>query len=135
MELWRRYGRSIVQVIAAGGVVAMAALTGDQRIDPSEWINVVLAVLSAAAVFTLPNVPGAPYIKTTIAVLTAVTMAATALIADGISWTDAGQLLLAALAALGVKLAPSISTLPASASAADGAPPFRYSGGSGPAGG
>lgn len=135
MELWSRYGRSIVQVIAAGGVVAMAALTGDQRIDPSEWVNVVLAVLGAAAVFTAPNIPGAAYIKTTLAVLTAVAMAAAALVADGISWTDAGQLLLAALAALGVKLAPSLSTVPARAATAEANPPFRYSGGSGPAGG
>lgn len=133
MELWSRYGRSIVQVIAAGGVVVMAALTGDQRIDPSEWVNVVLVVLGAAAVFTAPNVPGAGYIKTVLAVLTAVAMAAAALVADGISWTDAGQLLLAALAALGVKLAPSISTVPLPAASTDPNAPFRYSGGSGPA--
>lgn len=107
---WQRYGRSILQVLAAGVAIAVAAFTGDGRIDPSEWNNVLFAVVTAAAVFTAPNIPGAGYIKVTLAVLGAVSVAAASYIADGISWTDAGQLLVAALAALGVKFAPSISS-------------------------
>lgn len=107
---WGRYGRAIVQTLAAGIVVLVPAFTGDHRIDPTEAVNTVIAVLAAAAVFTAPNMPGAPYVKTVLSFLTAAALGAVSLVNDGISWTDLGQILVAGLAAIGVRLAPSVST-------------------------
>lgn len=100
------YWKAIISVVAAGLSAIAAALTGDGAIDATEGVNVVILTLGAAAVLVAPNVPGSQYTKVLHAVLTAVAVAAASLVADGLSWTDAAQLGVAALGALGVYLAP-----------------------------
>lgn len=102
----KKYARSLVAVLAAIVGAVLAAKTGDGKVDSSEWANVVLAAAGAAAVFTAPNVPGAAYTKTILAVITAAAMAAVSLVSDGISLTDWWQIAAAALGALGVLFAP-----------------------------
>lgn len=100
------YWKAIAAVAAAGFGAVAAALTGDGAVDATEGINIVIMVLGAAAVLVAPNVPGSRYTKLAHAALTAVAVAAASLVADGLSWTDAAQLVVAALGALGVYLAP-----------------------------
>lgn len=100
------YGKSLLAVVATVLSAVAAALTGDNNIDPTEWLNVVLLAAGAAAVFAAPNVPGARYTKVVLAVITAVVTAAASLILDGISTTDLLQLVLAGLGAVGVYAAP-----------------------------
>lgn len=100
------YWKSFLAVVATVLATVAAALTGDQNVDATEWLNVVLLAAGAAAVFAAPNVPGAKYTKLILAVVTAVVTAAASLILDGISTTDLLQLALAALGAVGVYAAP-----------------------------
>lgn len=100
------YGKSFAAVAAALISAAVAAMAGDQVIDAVEWVNVAIAGVTSAAVFAAPNVPGAKYTKSVLAVLGAVLVLLTSFITDGISATEWLQLLLAALGALGVYAAP-----------------------------
>jgi hypothetical protein len=109
IKFMQRYGKSFVSVGAALGGAVVAAMTGDNRIDASEWLNVIILTCGAAAVFTAPNVPGARYTKLVLAVITAVATGSVSLVVNGISWTDAMQMGVAAFGALGVQFAPHVS--------------------------
>jgi FtsH-binding integral membrane protein len=100
------YLKSALMVLAAALGALVAALS-DNRLTQPEIINVVLAVLGAAVVFTAPNIPDAMYVKWALAALTAAaTAVATFLGADGsIAQITASQWLqvaLAVLAAIGI---------------------------------
>lgn len=101
------YAKSVLAVIAAGISAAIVALTGDAVFDDVEYINVAIAVVTAAAVFTGPNVRGANVTKSVLAVLGAVLTLAVNLIADGITVSEWLQLGMAALGALGVYFVPN----------------------------
>lgn len=96
------YAKSILAVLAAGLSAAIVALTGDNAFDDVEKINIAIAVITAAAVFTGPNVPGANTTKFILAVLGAVLTLGVNLIADGITVSEWLQLVMAALGAAGV---------------------------------
>jgi hypothetical protein len=96
------YAKALAAVLAAVLAAIVPALSGDNQVDTSEWINVVILGAGAAAVFAAPNVPGARYTKLMLAVITAMAAAAASLVSDGISLTDWLQLALAALGAVGV---------------------------------
>jgi hypothetical protein len=101
------YGKSLAAVAAAIISAVIAALTGDQAVTASEWVNVILAGVAAAAVFTAPNVPGARYTKVVLAVAAAVGALLASFVTDGgVSGTEWLQLLLAGLGAVGVYAAP-----------------------------
>jgi hypothetical protein len=106
LEFLKKYARSLVAVVAAAVGAVVAAKTGDGQVDPSEWVNVILLTAGAAAVFTAPDVPGASRTKLALALVTAGCTAAVSLVNDGISWTDAWQILAAVLAVLGISVAP-----------------------------
>jgi hypothetical protein len=63
------YAKAAVAVVAAGASAVLAALTGDQSISILEWVHVLIAVATAASVFTAPNVPGARVTKFVLAVI------------------------------------------------------------------
>jgi hypothetical protein len=108
IEFVKKYGKSFVAVGAALVGAAGAALTGDSHINPGEWLNIVILTCGAAAVFAAPNVPGARYTKLVLAGITAAATAAASLVVDGISVTDAIQILAAVFGALGVHAAPYV---------------------------
>ena len=101
-----QYAKLILMVIAAGGSALVAALS-DNRLTQPEVVNVVLALLGAAAVFTAPQIPGAMYTKWVLAAaVAAATTVLTFLGANGtiqaISLSEWIQVGLTILAALGV---------------------------------
>lgn len=105
------YAKALAAVVATVLSAFSAALVGDAVITAVEWVNVAIAGTGAAAVFAAPNVPGAKYTKSVLAVLTAVLVLLTSVITDGITNTELLQLVLAGLGALGVYAAPYSPTV------------------------
>ena len=98
-----QYAKAGMAVIAAGASALVAAYTGDQIITTLEWINVAIAVATAAAVFAAPNVPGAPVTKFILAmIMTGLTAAVNIIAADPHSGTVWFQLLAAVAGAAAV---------------------------------
>lgn len=104
MNLAKVGGILVATVLSA----ILAALTGDQSISPTEWVNVIIGAVGVLAVYVVPNVSGsaATYAKGIVAALTAVLVLAQSMISDGISGTEWIQLAMAALGALGVVALP-----------------------------
>lgn len=50
----KQYSKSILAALSAGGYAVSAALS-DDRITSAERVTIVLAVLTAAGVFAVPN--------------------------------------------------------------------------------
>lgn len=121
------YAKSIAMVIATILSAVIASLVGDNAISAVEWVNISIAGVGAAAVFTAPNVPGAMYVKQILAVLTAVLTLLVTVIVGGITLSEWLQLAIVALGALGVVAAPytpfntAVTTTPASPNA----PPYE----------
>lgn len=102
-----QYAKFFAAVVATVLTALSAALFGDNTISATEWVNVAIAGVGAAAVFAAPNVPGARYTKTVIAVLTAVLTVLASAIVGGITVTEWIQIGLAALGAVGVYSVPN----------------------------
>lgn len=100
------YAKSALAVLVTVVSAIVAAMT-DNHVDVGEWINVAIAGVGAAAVFTAPNVPGSMYTKSVLAVLTAVLTALVSFITDGLSTAELLQLAVIGLGALGVYAVPN----------------------------
>jgi hypothetical protein len=107
-DVWRRFGRAIVAVITAGGVLLASALT-DGHVDQGEGIQIAIAFTAAVGVWLAPNLPYSGGVKTSVAVLLAVLELAATLITDGLTSAEIINLILAGLGVIGVGVAPSVS--------------------------
>lgn len=99
------YAKSIGMVLMTVVTAIVASLT-DDKVSTAEWINVAILGFGAAAVFTAPNIPGAKYTKTILAVLTAGLTAVASFLTGGITTAEWLQVLVASAAAVGVYAAP-----------------------------
>ena len=102
-----KYSKFVAIVVAAVLSAISAALLGDNVISPQEWVNVAILGVGAAAVFASPNVPGAAYTKSILAVLTAVLTVLASVIVGGVGTAEIIQIVLAGLGAVGVYAAPN----------------------------
>lgn len=102
-----KYAKFAAIVLATVLSAITAALAGDSVISPQEWVNVAILGVGAAGVFAAPNVPGAAYTKSILAVLTAVLTVLASVIIGGVGTTEIIQMILAALGALGVFAVPN----------------------------
>lgn len=102
-----KYTKFVAIVIATVLSGVLTALTGDSVISPTEWVNIAILGVGALGVFAAPNVPGAAYTKSILAVLAAVLTVLTSAIVGGISTTELVQIGVAALGALGVYALPN----------------------------
>lgn len=102
MDVIRPYWKSVVAVLVAVLSGLQAALFNDQVISSTEWVNVAIAAVTAAAVFAAPNVPGARYTKAILAVLGAVLTVLASVILGGVTPSEWIQIALAAAGAVGV---------------------------------
>lgn len=98
----KKYSKGIVAALAAALVAVGAALTGNNHIDATEWVNVAIATVGAFQVWWAANVNGAPYVKTGIAAATAGLIALQSYIVGGVTVSDWVQIGIAVLGALGV---------------------------------
>lgn len=109
MNAIKPYWKSVVAVIVAVLSAVQASLFGDEVISSTEWVNVAVAGVTAAAVFAAPNVPGARYTKFILAALGAVLTVLASTIVGGITTSEWVQIALAgfgAVAVYGVKNKP-----------------------------
>lgn len=102
-----KYAKFLAVVVATVLSGVLAALTGDSVISPTEWVNIAILGVGALGVFAAPNIPGAVYTKSILAVLAAVLTVLASSIVGGISTTEWIQVGMAALGALGVYALPN----------------------------
>jgi hypothetical protein len=95
------YVKSLVGVLSAG-FAALATALADDTVSSSEWVNVGIIVVGAAGVFAAPNVPGAQYTKSILAVLTSLLTAYSSRVTTGFDLSELVQTGISALAVLGV---------------------------------
>lgn len=108
-SLWDKYGKAILSALLAIYTVVVPFWTGDHHIDASEGILIALAIANALMVYLVPLTASFPGIKSVINFVMAGLLVAQTVITDGI---DANEWLLiigAALAAIGVSVAPAAS--------------------------
>jgi hypothetical protein len=96
----QKYLKMVAAVVATVVSAIYPALTGG--IDATEWVNIAIVGVFACGIFTAPNVPGARYTKSVLAVLGAVLTVLASAIVGGIDQTELAQIVIAALGALGV---------------------------------
>ncbi len=101
------YSKFIAIVVATVLSAISAALFGDNVISPQEWVNVAILGVGALGVFAAPNVPGARFTKSILAVLAAVLTVLASVIVGGVGTTEIIQIILAGLGALGVYAVPN----------------------------
>ncbi len=92
----QQYGKAISAVIYLGLVTAYAALSGDGRIEPDEWVNVSIAAVTAAGVYLIPLAPGARWTKQAVNLLLGVLQVLATVILGGL---DSGEWMLLVLTA------------------------------------
>lgn len=102
-----KYSKFFAMVAATVLSAVLAAMVGDSIISPQEWVNVAILGVGAAGVFAAPNVPGAAYTKSVLAVLAAVLTVLASVIVGGVGTAEIIQMILAALGALGVYAVPN----------------------------
>lgn len=101
------YAKTVAQIIATGIAAVLVALTGDGQFSDVELINVAIAVVGAVGVLYVPNAPNGAVAKMVVSALMAALTLAVNLIADGVTISEWLQLVMAALAAIGVYAIPN----------------------------
>lgn len=104
-----KYNKAFAAVVATI-LSGIAAASTDGVLTGTEKINIAIIAIGACGVFAAPNVPGARYTKSIIAVLTAVLTLLASQISDGLSGAELVQLAIAGLGALGVYAVPNQET-------------------------
>jgi hypothetical protein len=107
--MFRTYGKAITATVAAALMVAYGAFSGDQHVDPDEWIQIGIALVTAAGVYLIPLAPRYTWTKTAVAALLAVLQALTTVIIGGVDPGEWMALALAAATVLGVSVTPAVS--------------------------
>lgn len=105
------YAKALTAVVVTVLVAMSAAMAGNGEIDPVEWVNVAITGVGALAVFAAPNVPGARYTKSIIAVLTAVLVVLASVIVGGVTTVEIFQMVIAGAGAVGVFAVPNKGTV------------------------
>lgn len=114
-----KYGKSIIAFLYASAFVVIPQVTGDRHLDPSEGVNLAIAVVTAAGVYLVPLAPAAKWTKSAIAILLAgLNVAATVILDQTLDPQDWMLIATAALGAIGISVAPAMSSV----SPAQGAP-------------
>lgn len=112
LSAWRVYGQSIAAALVVVATAVQAALSDSVsggRITEIERVQIAIAVVNAALVWLVPNLPQWPWIKTALAAGLAALQLTTSLIVDGMSSADWSALIIAALMVLAPAVTPSLS--------------------------
>lgn len=108
--IFQKYGKAIAAVIAAALTVAYGALSGDQRIDSYEWVQIAIALTTAVGVYVVPLAPGYRWGKTAVAVVLSMLQVLATVILGGLDPHEWVALALAGLTVVGVGAAPAVSS-------------------------
>lgn len=111
------YAKSIVMVIAAGIGILTAALS-DGVVSATEFVNIAIAIVTAIGVYIVPNLDAGvgKYAKTIVAAVGAGLSALIVILGTNLGWADVSSsdwlnVLLAALAAVGLYIVPNVAAL------------------------
>ena len=105
---WQRYLKFAMQVFFTGVAGLVAALV-DDRVDTVEWINTGILMLGAISVLGAGELPEGvwKHMKTYVSAASAALVALVTFTTDGaVTTTEYLQIVLAAVAALGVAIVP-----------------------------
>ncbi len=102
-----QYAKLVMQVVVTIAAAIVAALGGDSVIEATEWVNVAIIGVGAAAVFYGPNIPGARITKFVMSALAAVLTVLASAIIGGIQPVELIQMLIAGAGAVGVYAVPN----------------------------
>jgi hypothetical protein len=103
------YGKALAYVVATILTAVASFLSGG--ITAAEGVQIAIAGTGALLVWVVPLHPSWPWAKTVIGVVLAVLNALATLVLGGLNGSEIIGLALVALAALGVTVAPSTSTV------------------------
>ncbi len=106
----QKYGKAVVAILVAGIVAAYQALSGDGRIEAPEWVSIAIAGATAVGVFLIPLAPGARWAKSALAAVLAALQILVTAILGGLGPDEILLMLITAAGALGIYIAPAIST-------------------------
>jgi hypothetical protein len=106
------YGKSIMGFLGALALVVIPLVTGDNHIDPSEWLAIIIAAAQLALVYLIPLAPGARWVKTAISFVITVAQVLTTIIIGGIDGNDVAILITTVLTFFGIAVAGAVSALP-----------------------
>lgn len=110
--MFGKYGKALVAVLTAVAVYAYQAFSGDNHIEPTEWVSIAIAGVTAISVYLIPLAPQAKWSKTAVAAVLAVLQVATTAILGGFGPDEILLMLMTAAGALGVYVAPAVSETP-----------------------
>lgn len=116
------YAKSIIMVLAAGVGILTAALS-DGVVSATEFVNIAIAIVTAVGVYLIPNLPAGPgkIAKFLVAAVGAGLQALVIVLGDTLGWADVSSsdwlnVLLAALAAVGLYIVPNVAAVNVEAS-------------------
>lgn len=109
MTFVRRYGKSLAAVLVLVAIAVFQKLSGDNRIEPVEWVSIAIAAVNAVGVYLVPLVPQAPWTKTAIALALSVLQVATTVILGGFGADEVLLVLITLAGAAGIAVAPAAS--------------------------
>ncbi|GAA2715183.1 hypothetical protein ACFY2R_27770 [Micromonospora olivasterospora] len=104
-----RYGKAIASAVFFVLTVLYAKLSGDNHLDPEEWVAVAIAAVSAVGVYLVPLAPEYPWAKSAVAALLAALQVLATVILGGLDTNEWILIVLAVLQGLGVAAAPAVS--------------------------
>jgi hypothetical protein len=108
----QKFGKSLIAALTAAVVVAYQALSGDQNIEPAEWVSISIAFVTAVGVYVVPMSPYAKWAKTAVAMVLAVLQIATTAILGGLGADELLLMFITAVGAAGIYAAPAITEAP-----------------------
>lgn len=104
-----RYGKPLFSVFVAV-LITVKSVYGDQHIDPAEGVVIALSFTNAGMVWLVPLFPGYRWLKTAVGVTIAALTALSSVILSGLTLDEAFLVVASALQALGVAVAPAVSS-------------------------
>ncbi len=106
---FHRYGKAIAATVFAALTALYAVSSGDDRVDPDEWVAIAIATVSAVGVYLVPLAPRYRWAKTAVAALLAGLQVLATVILGGLDADEWLLVLIAVGQALGVAVAPATS--------------------------
>lgn len=107
-----KYGKSIIAALTAAVIVAYQALGGDQHISSVEWVSISIAFVTAVGVYVVPMAPYAKWAKTAVAVVLSVLQIMVTAILGGLGTDELLLMLITAVGAAGIYVAPAVTENP-----------------------
>lgn len=104
-----KYGKAIASTLFAVLIAAYATFSGDQNIEPAEWVAIAIAATGAAGTYLVPLAPQFRWGKDAVNALLAILQVLATVILGGLDSNEWILLVLAAGQALGVAVTPAVS--------------------------